>query len=201
LKKYFTNYAFLALIAGIIVLLDQVTKEWVRLNLQLGEVYRPELWLSQYFRIVHWKNTGAAFGMFQDMNPVFMVLSVLVSGVILFYFPQIPTRDWLVRLSMGMLLGGALGNLIDRFRQGYVTDFISVGKFPVLNIADASISVGVAVLFVGMWWQEKKKSVTPPAETELATPSQPGESAAESSADESSAAESAARISEEVQGE
>jgi signal peptidase II len=186
LKKYFTDYVVLILIAGIIVLLDQLTKEWVRLNLQLGEVFRPELWLSDYMRIVHWKNTGAAFGMFQNMNPMFMVLSVLVSAVILYYFPQIPRQDWLVRLSMGMLLGGAIGNLIDRFRQGYVTDFISVGKFPVLNIADASISVGVAILFVGMWLQEKNKKETLPAEAETPALTQP---------------DASAEISEEVQGE
>jgi signal peptidase II len=185
LKKLFNSYAVLFLIAGIIVLLDQLTKEWVRLNLQLGEIFRPELWLTQYIRLVHWKNTGAAFGMFQNMNPVFMVLSVLVIGVILYYFPQIPRQDWLVRLSMGMLLGGAIGNLIDRFRYGYVTDFISVGKFPVLNIADASISVGVALLFVGMWLQEKDKKVQPPAEGENPSSAQPD----------------AAGVSEEVQGE
>ena len=169
MKKLIVNYALLFLVAGIIVFLDQVTKEWVRLNLQLGEIYRPDLWISQYFRIVHWKNTGAAFGMFQDMNPVFIVLSILVSGVILYYFPQIPAHDWLVRISMSMLLGGAVGNLIDRFRQGYVTDFLSVGKFPVLNIADASISTGVAVLFIGMWLQEKKKKASLPAEDETSS--------------------------------
>jgi len=186
LKKFFTNYASLFLIAGIIVLLDQLSKEWVRLNLALGEVYRPELWLSTIIRIVHWKNTGAAFGMFQDMNPVFMVLSVVVSGVILYYYPRIPRSDWLVRLAMGMLLGGAIGNLIDRFRQGYVTDFISVGKFPVLNIADASISVGVAILFVGMWLQEKSKKETTPTEAEPPAPTQPDDPTG---------------ISEEVRGE
>jgi signal peptidase II len=185
LKKYLTSYAVLFLIAGIIVLLDQITKEWVRLNLQLGEIYRPELWISSYFRIVHWKNTGAAFGMFQNMNPVFMVLSVLVSAVILYYFPQIPRQDWVVRLSMGMLLGGAVGNLIDRFRQGYVTDFISVGKFPVLNIADASISVGVAVLFIGMWLQERQKKEAPAVEVEQLVPDQPDDTG----------------VSEEVRGE
>ena len=173
MKKYFTDYAVLFLIAGIIVLLDQLTKEWVRLNLQLGEIYRPDLWISSFMRIVHWKNTGAAFGMFQDMNAVFMVLSVLVSAVILYYFPQIPRQDRLVRLAMGMLLGGAIGNLVDRFRQGYVTDFVSVGKFPVLNIADASISVGVAILFVGMWLQEKNKKETIPAEAETPALAQP----------------------------
>ena len=186
MKKLFNSYAVLFLIAGVVVLLDQLTKEWVRLNLQLGEIFRPELWLTQYIRIVHWKNTGAAFGMFQNMNPVFMVLSVLVIGVILYYYPQIPRQDWLVRLSMGLLLGGAIGNLIDRFRQGYVTDFISVGKFPVLNIADASISVGVALLFVGMWLQEKNKKEMLPAEAENPPSAQP---------------DAAAGVSEEVQGE
>jgi signal peptidase II len=185
LKNHLTNYAFLFLVAGIIVLLDQITKEWVRLNLQLGEVYRPELWTSSYFRLVHWKNTGAAFGMFQNMNIVFVILSMVVSAVIVYYYPQIPRQDWLVRLAMAMLLGGAIGNLIDRFRQGYVTDFISVGKFPVLNIADASISVGVAILFLGMWLQERQKKAAPPAEVEPPVLDQPDE----------------AGVSEEVRGE
>jgi signal peptidase II len=173
LKKLFRDYFALFLIAGIIILLDQVTKEWVRQNLQLGEVFRPDLWISNYARIVHWKNTGAAFGMFQNMNTIFMLLSIVVCGVIIYYFPQIPRQDWLVRLAMGMLLGGAIGNLIDRIQQGYVTDFISVGKFPVLNIADASISMGVALLFIGMWLQEKNKKDLSPAEDGNAAPTQP----------------------------
>jgi len=186
LKKHFREYLVLLLTAGLIILLDQLTKEWVRQNLQIGEIYRPDLWISNYARIVHWKNTGAAFGMFQNMNPVFMALSIIVCGVILYYFPQIPSHDWLVRLSMGVLLGGAIGNLIDRFREGHVTDFISVGKFPVLNIADASISVGVAILFIGMWLQERNKKEPPASAEDVAGPTQ---------------AEDQATATEEVQGE
>jgi len=156
LKKILKDYLFLLLIAGTIVLLDQITKAWIRQTLALGEVYHPELWLSNFIRIVYWKNTGAAFGMFQSLGGVFTVLSFVVSGIILYYFPQIPSKDWLIRLSMGMLLGGAIGNLIDRLTRGYVTDFISVGNFPVFNIADSSISVGVVILFFGMWLQEKR---------------------------------------------
>lgn len=156
MKKYLNDYLFLFLIAGTIILLDQITKEWIRQSLALGEVFHPELWLSNYVRIVHWKNTGAAFGMFQSLGGVFTVLSFIVSGIILYYFPQIPSKDWLIRVSMGMLLGGAIGNLIDRLIHGHVTDFISVGNFPVFNIADSSISVGVVVLFFGMWLQEKR---------------------------------------------
>jgi len=158
LKRYLGDYIFLFLIAGLIISTDQLTKEWIHKNLVHGEVYLPDLWISSYIRIIYWKNTGAAFGMFQSLGGVFSVFSFIVSGVILYYFPQIPPQDWLIRVSMGMLLGGAVGNLISRLTQGYVTDFISVGSFPVFNIADASISVGVVVLFIGMWVQERKKT-------------------------------------------
>lgn len=157
MKKYLPDYVFLFLVAGTIILLDQATKYVIRTNLALGEVYRPDLWITEYARIVHWQNTGAAFGMFQSLGNVFLVLSMIVSAAIIYYFPQVPREDRLVRLSMGMLLGGAIGNLIDRLYQGYVTDFLSVGEFPVFNIADASISLGVAVLFLGMWLQEREK--------------------------------------------
>jgi signal peptidase II len=156
LKRYIADYAFLFLVAGTVILLDQLTKSWIRANLQLGEIYRPDLWLSDFARIVHWKNTGAAFGMFQSGGMIFTVLSFVVSVVIIYYFPQTPRTDWLIRLAMGLLLGGAVGNLIDRLQQGHVTDFISVGDFPVFNVADSSISLGVVVLFLGMWKQERE---------------------------------------------
>ena len=157
MKKYLQDYFWLFLVAGIIVAVDQLTKAWIRQNLVLGEVYLPEFWLTNYARILYWKNTGAAFGIFQTLGGVFTVLPFIVSGAILYYFPQVPSQDWLIRLALGMLFGGAIGNLIDRLTLGYVTDFISLGEFPVFNIADASISIGVVVLFIGMWVQERRK--------------------------------------------
>jgi signal peptidase II len=164
LKKTFKDYFLLAALAGLIILSDQLTKEWVRNNLAYSQIYRPDLWITQYVRIIHWTNTGAAFGMFGKLGNVFMVLSIAVSLAILYYFPQIPRHEWYLRLSMCLLLGGAVGNLIDRLTQGHVTDFISVGNFAVFNIADASISSGVAILFVGMLIQEakQKRSKTKP---------------------------------------
>ncbi len=159
LKKRLTDYTALFLIAGIVILLDQLTKVVVRQNLMFGEIYRPELWISQYARLIHLKNTGATNGMFQNMNEVLTVFPLVVGAVILFYFPRIPRGDWLIRLSLALYLGGALGNLIDRLRQGYVTDFISVGSFAVFNIADASVSLGVVTLLVGVWLHEKAKKV------------------------------------------
>jgi signal peptidase II len=141
----------------VIVIVDQLTKAWVRSNLPSGSSWLPDgwQWLSPYARLVHWYNTGAAFGMFKDASMVFTVLAFLVIGAILFYYPKVEREDWSLRLALSMQLGGAMGNLIDRLTIGHVTDFISVGNFPVFNVADASISVGAAVLFLGVWLRER----------------------------------------------
>jgi signal peptidase II len=157
LKRNLDHYTFLAGISGLIILLDQWTKHLVRTNIPYTEAWAPWDWLLPYARIVHWQNTGAAFGMFQGMNLFFSVLAIIVSAAIIYYFPQVPKMDWLVRLALGMQLGGAIGNLIDRIRFGAVTDFVSVGSFAVFNVADASLSVGVVVLILGMWLRERRE--------------------------------------------
>jgi signal peptidase II len=158
LKSLAGKYVFLFVIAGLIVALDQWTKNLVRTNLVLGETWLPDslAWLGPYARIVHWYNTGAAFGMFQSGSTVFMVLAIIVICAIIYYFPRVENSDWTLRLAMSMQLAGAAGNLIDRLMfDGKVTDFISVGTFPVFNIADASISVGTAILLLGVYLQER----------------------------------------------
>ena len=158
MRRVFQKYWFMFSVAGLIVALDQWTKSLVRTSLPVGSTWLPEsvAWLSPYARIVNWHNTGAAFGMFQNGSMVFTVLAIVVIGAIVYYFPHVEKRDWTLRLAMSMQLGGALGNLIDRLlRDGRVTDFISVGTFPVFNVADASISVGTAVLLLGVYLQER----------------------------------------------
>jgi signal peptidase II len=162
LKRNILDYFYLAVFAGLIVTVDQVTKTLVRTRLPVQGVWSPWPWLTPYARIVHWYNSGVAFGMFQGMNGVFIVLAILVSLAILYYFPRVPRHDWALRLAMGMQLAGAVGNLIDRVKFGNVTDFISIGNFAVFNVADASISVGVAILILVVWIQDmNKKKVTP----------------------------------------
>ncbi len=142
-----------------IILLDQWSKGVIRNNLAYGEVYMPDAWLSQYARILHWHNPGVFLGLFSNLGFVSILLPVLISAAIIFYYPRIPSQDKLIRLSMMLYLAGGIGNLIDRIRQGYVTDFVSLGNFPVFNVADASISLGVVVLLVAMLkkeWTEKK---------------------------------------------
>lgn len=163
LKKRFIDYVFLLSIAGAIIVSDQYTKWLVETNLSFQEMWSPWEWLRPYARIVNWRNTGSAFGMFQDTNTILMILATLVSIAILYYFPKVPREERYLRIALSMQLGGAVGNLIDRIRQGYVTDFVSVGTFPVWNVADASISCGVAVLLVGVWIldRQKKKAANP----------------------------------------
>jgi signal peptidase II len=158
LNTLIKNYRFLIAVSGIIYVLDQITKYLVRSNLMLGEFWSPWPWLIPYARIAHINNSGAAFGMLQGFADIFTVLAIIVAIVILYYFPRIPRQEWALRLALGMQLGGALGNLTDRlYQEGHVTDFISVATFPVFNIADASISIGVAVLILSIWFTEREK--------------------------------------------
>lgn len=158
MKNLFEKYSFMFGIAGVLIALDQWTKWLVRTNIMLGDSWLPEslAWLSPYARIVNWYNTGAAFGMFQNGSVIFATLAFVVIGALIYYFPQVDKSDWTLRLAMSMQLAGASGNLIDRLLHDWkVTDFISVGTFPVFNVADASISVGTVVLLLGVYLQER----------------------------------------------
>jgi signal peptidase II len=151
------QYLSLVGASGLVVAADQWSKYLIRLRLVPGEQWAPWDWLQPYARLIHSSNTGAAFGIFPDGGLIFTVIAILVSGAILYYFPRVPIGQWHVRLALALQLGGAVGNLIDRLLQaGRVTDFISLGGFPVFNLADASISVGVAILVVTMILEERR---------------------------------------------
>lgn len=164
MKKLLRTYSLLIVVAVVIISLDQYTKYLVRQNLDLWtETWVPWDWMLPYARIVHVPNTGVAFGMFQGSGDIFSIVAIIVALIIIFYFPRVPLSDWSLRLAMSLQLSGALGNLIDRLTIGHVTDFVSVGNFPVWNIADASITIGVVVLILGVWIteiEEKKKKRT-----------------------------------------
>ena len=126
---------------------DQLSKIWIRTNLALGQSV-PEVGFP---RLTHINNTGAAFGLFREQTfPLIIVALVgvaalLVYAIILYRrFPILNNR--LAWVSLGLVLGGTVGNLIDRLRSGYVTDFIDFGFWPAFNIADSSIVIGVSIL-------------------------------------------------------
>ena len=159
MKDYWKDYALLFLVAAIIVSLDQWTKYLVRTNIPLGGDWLPSgmEWLSPYARIRYWYNSGAAFGLFQNGNLVFTILAIIVICMIIYYFPKISRHDWWLRIAMIMQISGAAGNLIERLQYQHVTDWISVGTFAIFNIADASISVGSAILVLGVWLKERSE--------------------------------------------
>lgn len=164
------DYLVLLGLSGIVVALDQWTKYLVRSRLSFGEIWSPWAWLAPYARIVHWNNTGAAFGLFRSGGLIFTVVAVIVSLAILYYYPRVPASQIPLRLALALQLGGAVGNLLDRLVQGTVTDFISLGTFPVFNVADASISMGVAVLVAAMWIEERRRRAPVAEEQAEASP-------------------------------
>jgi signal peptidase II len=139
---------FIGLAAGIVVI-DQLTKAAITANLQPGEVVAV---LEDLLRITFSQNNGAIFGLFQDQALLFALISIGVLGLIV-WFEGHAGSSLIVSIALGLLLGGAIGNLIDRLRFGYVIDWVDMGigdwRFYTYNIADAAISTALVLLIVG----------------------------------------------------
>ena len=129
-------------LAAITLTLDQFTKYLVRELL----VYRASFPDAGFFRFTHTHNTGSAFGILQDQNLPLIFVSFVGIAVLLAIYFSLPRPGNLLRFSLGLMLGGAVGNLVDRLHQGWVTDFIDIGPWPVFNLADASIVTGLVLL-------------------------------------------------------
>jgi signal peptidase II len=145
------------LVAAGVIAFDQLTKAIIRAELALGESWPNDDWLV---KIRHLTNTGAAFGMLQDAGVFLTFTAVMAIGAIVFYYLYPPFESGLMRAALGLLLGGAAGNLIDRLRFGEVTDFIQFPRYPAFNVADSSITIGLVVIigfFVLFEGREKKQ--------------------------------------------
>lgn len=136
----------LPVVAVLTLVVDQVTKYVVASSLAPYESWAPIPALARWFEIHYVTNTGAAFGILQQGGLFFKIVAMIVSLVIVIYYRQIPDGQWPIRLSLGLQLAGALGNLIDRLRVGYVIDFLDFKVWPVFNVADMSIVGGVLLL-------------------------------------------------------
>jgi signal peptidase II len=143
-------------VALLVLALDQLTKSWVVASLPEGGWWSPVPGLWRVFRIVHTTNSGAAFGIFPQQGSLFILVAVVVVLAIVFYQQRLPINGWLIRLTLGLQLGGATGNLVDRLRYGSVVDFIDIGFWPIFNLADLSIVVGVAVLAYHLWREDQQ---------------------------------------------
>jgi signal peptidase II len=134
--------------AGLVVIADQTTKLMVVAWLPAREPLRVTSWLH----LTYLENRGAAFGVLQNQTLFFIAVGVVVVVGLVASYRYLPTVPPLLNLGLGLQLGGALGNLVDRVRQGYVVDFIDLSWWPVFNVADAAILVGVAILAYYWLW-------------------------------------------------
>ena len=150
------------IVAALAIFFDQLTKAIIRRTIAIGDTIEV---IGGFFEVIHIGNTGAAFGMFRGKNSIFIIVSFVAIGFIFAYYRQFKADTWM-KISLGMLLGGALGNLVDRVIFQYVTDFIHVRWWflhlrwwPAFNIADATVCIGVAMLIVRMFKRSKSMSL------------------------------------------
>ena len=157
-------YGFLLLVGGLVIIADQAIKAWIIAHIGYTETWHPIpafTWLS----ITNWHNHGMAFGLGQTWGMVLLALGLVYGIVVFTVFPAIARSPWYWRWGMALQWGGALGNLLDRLRQGYVTDYVAVGRFPVFNLADAAISISVVILLLGEFLEPSKETVAPTEES------------------------------------
>lgn len=134
----------------VVVLGDQFTKTMIRQDLLLGETWPM---IPGFFSLTYLRNTGAVWGVFPHQNMWLILLSLLVIGVIVIFYRRLVDDRWVYRVAIGCMIGGVLGNLVDRIKLGWVTDFLDfyllASHWPSFNLADSSICVGVAIYLVG----------------------------------------------------
>jgi signal peptidase II len=150
--------AFLVLAAGIVIA-DQLTKAWVTASVAFGSALPV---FGEYVRIWHVHNTGALFGLFRNQAVLFAALSIgVVALIVWFHGRSVVTNGWFATLALGLLLGGAVGNLADRLRLGYVVDFVDMGvgdlRFYTYNVADAAISTALVLLVLMAVWPSRRR--------------------------------------------
>ena len=137
-----------------VVILDQFSKYIVVENMALGESIPI---IEKVFHLTYILNPGAAFGMFAHNRLFFIVIAVVVIGIIIWARREILASPWEVKAGCGLFLGGAIGNLIDRARQGLVIDFFDFRIWPVFNIADIAICIGVGLIIWNLLKTELKR--------------------------------------------
>lgn len=134
------------------LVVDQLTKMWVMNNMQLGQSIPPD----GIVRLTHVRNTGVAFGLFPGQTFIITLAAIAGLIVMLIYYRLSPFRNAYTYLGLGFILGGSSGNLIDRIRMGYVTDFIDFQVWPVFNIGDSAVVLGTGLMLYYFLFKYKK---------------------------------------------
>ncbi len=168
-----SHWGFLLGLTGVVLLVDYLTKWWVVRSLAMYESIQPIPAIYPFFQITRSFNTGAAFGLFAGVpwaGQVFLVIAIVVSVVLAWSYRNLTDAEWGGRVATGLVIGGALGNAIDRVIHGHVIDFIHY-QIPglisnVSNVADHAIVGGVILMIIVTWQAEP----APPDEQDPAAP-------------------------------
>jgi signal peptidase II len=134
-------------VAVIVFVLDQVTKLAVVQQIGMGNAWTPIPALD-WFRIVGSFNTGTACGYFPQLSFIFTLAPFFILAVVVWFYRSQKSPSWLLSVGVGLIIGGAFGNLVDRLRLGYVVDFVQVAHFPIFNVADAAVSTAVVIMLL-----------------------------------------------------
>ena len=148
------------IVAGLVIVIDQAVKYVVSASLPLGGAWSPLSDPNPLFQIVHVANTGVAFGLLRNLGVVFIIVPLVISGIIIYYVRRLRPDQKFMAVALGLTLGGALGNVIDRVRLGYVVDYFDIGVGTLRNasnFADWSIVLGVILLGVATLLDERKQ--------------------------------------------
>lgn len=157
----------IALLALLVIAFDQITKLLVLKYLGYAQ---ERVIVDGFFKLVHWGNTGAAWSMFRGNNGLLALVAFAALMVLIWTRHHFDTQSFPGQVSLGLIFGGIVGNLIDRVRVGHVVDFLyfylfrrdgEEAGFPAFNVADSAICIGVGLLFILSWQNEGSKSATP----------------------------------------
>ncbi|MFL5684487.1 MAG: signal peptidase II [Chloroflexota bacterium] len=160
------RWALFLSLAAVVVVTDQLAKGLVTSSLGAGQSVDV---VGDLVRIVYGQNTGALFGLFKDNAFMFGLVSLIVIGLIVGYHAR-ATASLYLTITLGLLLGGAIGNMLDRLRLGHVVDFVDVGvgtvRFYTFNVADSAISLAIVLLFGAALWPWLVEGRRPPKATQ-----------------------------------
>ncbi len=144
---------FFYILVAITLILDQGTKYLTQTYMYEGQSIPI---IDGIFHLTYVLNPGAAFGILANKTTFFILVTLIVLIVIIYIYRRVPAEKWLLRFGLAMQVGGAMGNLLDRIRLGMVVDFFDFRVFPVFNIADSAIVVGVTILFIEILFFDKE---------------------------------------------
>ena len=143
-NKYITIFST----ALIITLIDQITKFLVKTNFQLNQTLPI---INNIFHLTYINNTGAGFGILKAQTSILIFISIAVIGIIFYNFDRIKNKETLLQVLVGFVLGGTIGNLIDRVAYSHIIDFLDLRIWPIFNFADTFVTVGVIGLIIYLW--------------------------------------------------